>query len=181
MSKIGPCPSAMGAIIVADRTPGSLVMRIGMHRFFWIVIVGLCAAGQALAEEGEPSPLACESFRVEAKRTLDQAPDTLQVNTLFFSAARKGCTSSIDELMQAGASFDARDRDGDTPVGVAAKAGRSSFVAELLRRGAKIDGSDAGSTTRRSTVHLPAPIIRAARMRLRSTSRAPCAVLTTIG
>jgi uncharacterized protein len=112
-----------------------------------IIVASIWVMGQALAEESEPSRAACENFRVDAKRALDQAPDALQVNMLFFSAARKGCTSSIDDLMQAGASPDARNRDGDTPIGVAAKAGREAFVAELLRRGAKIDGADVKGAT----------------------------------
>ena len=55
----------------------------------------------------------------------------------------------------------------------ARKADDIRFIKKLI--------ADAGKTTRLRTVHRPAPIIMAARMRLRSTSRAPCAVLTTIG
>ncbi|AIB15842.1 hypothetical protein ABAZ39_28710 (plasmid) [Azospirillum argentinense] len=50
-----------------------------------------------------------------------------------------------------------------------------------MRSPVKIAGSAAGRTTRRSTSNRLAPIISAARIQLRSTSRAPCVAFTTIG
>jgi ankyrin repeat protein len=121
--------------------------EIMMKHLLLVIVASVCTCDCAQAQEGEPSRLACENFRLDAERRLEQAPDTLQINMLLFSAAQKGCTGSINKLVQAGASLAARNRDGDTPVAVAAKAGRKSFVADLLQRGAKVEDKDVNGAT----------------------------------
>lgn len=94
-------------------------------RRLWIAAAGLALAGSAHAA----SPT-CGEFagKLAAARTLS----SLEVNNLLFEAARKGCAEALPRLFEAGASRLARDRDGDTALGLAARAGREEIVAALL-------------------------------------------------
>jgi ankyrin repeat protein len=56
----------------------------------------------------------------------------LQINNLLFEAAHKGCVSSLDGLIKAGASPLARDRTGNVALAIAARMGRIAFVKALL-------------------------------------------------
>ena len=116
------------------------------------LFMGLVATAAAPASAGEPSVLACNDFRADAARVLASGPDTLQVNTLLFEAARKGCVSALDALFKAGASRLARDRMGNTALAIAARMGRLGVVKALLEsaspdEAAQLDRANvAGST-----------------------------------
>lgn len=93
----------------------------------------LALAAPARAEENtDPSPLACNEFKVELARVLEGRPDSIQVNNQLFEAAKKGCVGSLDKLFKAHASRLARDRSGNNALSIAARTGRVSFVKALL-------------------------------------------------
>jgi uncharacterized protein len=114
---------------------------------FAFVASWFVATSTLAQESGETTSLVCDAFRAEAERRLDQAPDSLQVNILLFSAAQKGCVNMLDRLMAAGASLQARNRLGDMPLAVAAKAGRKEFVAQLAHRGADLNSKNVEGAT----------------------------------
>ena len=90
--------------------------------------LALCAlAAPALAQE-PPSRAVCDEFAAQVQGELVREPDALEINNLFFQAARKGCEPSLQRLLQAGASRLARDREGDTALAIAARAGRGAVV-----------------------------------------------------
>src|SRR5262249_27171773 len=72
---------------------------------------------------------------------------SVQLNTLLFAAADKGCTPLVRVLLAAGASPDARDRLGNRPLALAARSGHSELVDLFLEQGAPIDARNlAGSS-----------------------------------
>ncbi len=92
--------------------------------------VGLAAAWLALAGSAHAATPACVEF--ETKLSTARTLSSLEINNLLFEAARKGCAQPLPRLFDAGASRLARDRDGDTALGLAARAGREEIVAALL-------------------------------------------------
>lgn len=75
---------------------------------------------------------ACVEFAGRLPLELTRAPSSLEINNLLFDAARKGCGDTLPRLFQAGASRLARNRQGDTALGIAARAGREEVVGALL-------------------------------------------------
>ncbi len=98
-----------------------------------LAIAAALAAGFSHgAAAAEPSERVCAEFRGEVERVFATAPDSLQINNLLFEVARNGCVSSLDRLFKAGASPLARNREGATPLAVAARSGRKAVVDILL-------------------------------------------------
>jgi len=72
---------------------------------------------------------------------------SVQLNSLLFAAAEKGCEPLAGVLLAAGASPEARDRLGNRPLALAARAGQIALVDLFLDQGAPIDARNlAGST-----------------------------------
>jgi ankyrin repeat protein len=123
-----------------------------MWRISVFLALSLWCAAPAAAQEGpaEPSAALCNDFKLEATHTLSQSPDSLQINNLLFEAAHKGCVTSLDTLIKAGASPLARDRLGNVALAIAARMGRLAFVKALLADKANAEQLDrpnvAGST-----------------------------------
>ncbi len=88
------------------------------------------ALALTLAGSAHAATPACEDL--QTKFAAARGLDALQINLLLFEASRKGCAEMLPKLFDAGASRLARDRDGDTALGLAARAGRDEIVAELL-------------------------------------------------
>lgn len=82
--------------------------------------------------------------RFEAGRPEASAP---QMSSFLFSAANGGCAQVATKAMAAGASLDARDREGGTPLTHAARMGRVALVAIMLDHGAAIDHRDIKGST----------------------------------
>jgi len=78
------------------------------------------------------TPPACIEFEAQLPAALARAPSSLEINNWLFEASRKGCVQALPSLFAAGASRLARNRDGDTALGIAARAGRMELVAVLL-------------------------------------------------
>ena len=91
------------------------------------LLAGLLFAGAAQA-----ATPACVEFEALLPSALARDPGALEVNNLLFEASRKGCAEALPKLVAAGASRLARNREGDTALGLAARAGRDEIVAALL-------------------------------------------------
>ena len=71
----------------------------------------------------------------------------VEVSLMLFGAADRNCVELAGQLLDQGASMDARDRLGARPLNHAAQAGHLEMVDLLLQRGAPINARDlAGST-----------------------------------
>jgi ankyrin repeat protein len=70
-----------------------------------------------------------------------------QLNSALFSAAEVGCQELVRAVLEAGASLEARDRLGDTPLAYASRAGQRAMVELLLSVGAQIDSRDISGDT----------------------------------
>jgi ankyrin repeat protein len=71
----------------------------------------------------------------------------IEVSLTLFSAADENCTSVATELLDGGASVDARDRFGARPLSHAARNGHLEMVDLLLARGAPIDARNLAGAT----------------------------------
>ncbi len=70
-----------------------------------------------------------------------------EVNFFLFDAAARGCLELVELFLAEGGSISARDRFGNTPLGIAARMGERQVVAHLLELGADVDHENlAGST-----------------------------------
>lgn len=94
-------------------------------RRVWLALAALALAGSAQA-----ATPACEEFAAKFAAAKDLS--SLEINLRLFEASRKGCAEALPKLFAAGASRLARDRDGDSALGLAARAGREDVVAALL-------------------------------------------------
>jgi ankyrin repeat protein len=128
----------------------------------------LCSAAPAAAQEGaaEPSAALCNDFKLEATHTLSQSPDSLQINSLLFEAAHKGCVSALDTLVKAGASPLARDRMGNVALAIAARMGRLAFVKALLADKVNAEQLDRPNVAGSTPLFLAAQADRGAVVRL---------------
>ncbi|MFZ2019857.1 MAG: ankyrin repeat domain-containing protein [Methyloceanibacter sp.] len=73
---------------------------------------------------------------------IERDPTSVEINAALFSAADKGCTDLARNLLELGASLDARDRTGARPLARAAVAGEVEMVTLFLDRGAAIDAQN---------------------------------------
>lgn len=71
----------------------------------------------------------------------------MEVSLLLFSVADENCTELATELLDYGASVDARDRFGARPLSHAARSGHLEMVDLLLARGAPIDARNLAGAT----------------------------------
>jgi len=107
-----------------------------------VAIAVLCAASAALAVESERCQELGRKFRTE--RALISA---IEVSSTLFSAADANCVGLATELLDYGASVDARDRLGARPLSHAAKSGHLEMVDLLLAHGAPIDARNIAGAT----------------------------------
>ena len=66
---------------------------------------------------------------------------------LFRAAGETDDASVVRELLKQGASIEARDEDGDTPLILAARRGRLSVTRVLLSEGARVDATNLDGDT----------------------------------
>ena len=71
----------------------------------------------------------------------------VEMSLLLFSAADNGCSPLATDLIDAGASIDARDRLGARPLTHAARAGHTALTITLLTRGAPINARNLAGAT----------------------------------
>jgi ankyrin repeat protein len=107
-----------------------------------MLIVALGAAMPAQAED--PKPCLDIVRRFEAIKPQISA---IEVSLTLFSAVDANCTALVTELLDHGASLDARDRFGARPLSHAARFGHLPMVDLLLARGAPIDARNLAGAT----------------------------------
>jgi len=98
-------------------------------------------AGGALANEK-----VCRSLEQHYEQ-IEKSAVSIEVNATLFSAADKGCADLARRLLDAGASLQARDRLGFTPLSRAAASGQAELVALFLQHDAPIDGRSIDGST----------------------------------
>ena len=106
------------------------------------VIAVLSAPLVACASDSERCQGLDNWFRVEKAQL-----SAIEVSLALFSAADENCTSLATELLDGGASVDARDRFGARPLSHAARNGHLQMVDLLLARGAPINARNLAGAT----------------------------------
>jgi ankyrin repeat protein len=106
------------------------------------VITALSATSAALAVESG----ACREIRLRFE-TIKPQISAIEVSLTLFSAAGKNCLELVSELLDHGASVDARDRFGARPLSHAARFGHLPVVDLLLAHGAPIDARNLAGAT----------------------------------
>ena len=123
-------------------------MRLVVPRVAFILML---AAAPALAQQPAPERPTVES---PACRELDRQFATneadgggLKLSTALFAAADKGCLTMARQLLDGGASLEARDRFGAMPLAHAARAGHRPLVELFLAKGAALDARNLAGAT----------------------------------
>lgn len=106
------------------------------------VITALSATSPALAAESA----ACREISLRFE-TIKPQISAIEVSLTLFSAVDKNCLELVTELLDHGASVDARDRFGARPLSHAARFGHLPVVDLLLARGAPIDARNLSGAT----------------------------------
>jgi ankyrin repeat protein len=106
------------------------------------IVAALSASCAARAAESEP----CRDVRLRFE-TIKPHISAIEVSLTLFSAVDKNCLDLATELLDTGASVDARDRLGARPLSHAARFGHLDMVDLLLARGAPIDARNLAGAT----------------------------------
>ncbi|MGZ3284492.1 MAG: ankyrin repeat domain-containing protein, partial [Xanthobacteraceae bacterium] len=110
--------------------------------FLCSIAIALGAASAARAADSERCQGLARRYEI-AKPQIT----AMEVSLTLFAAVDANCLDLATQLLDRGASLDARDRLGARPLSHAAKSGHLQMVDLLLARGAPIDARNlAGST-----------------------------------
>ena len=101
------------------------------------VIAGLSVASAAHAADSERCRELNRKFEISKAQIT-----AIEVSLTLFSSADGNCINLATQLLDQGASIDARDRIGARPLSHAARSGHLEMVDLLLARGAPIDARD---------------------------------------
>ena len=107
-----------------------------------VVIAALSGASFAGAAGSEPCQELGNRVRLEKAQM-----SAIEVSLALFSAADGNCTALATELLDGGASVDARDRFGARPLSHAARSGHLEMLELLLARGAPINARNLAGAT----------------------------------
>ncbi|WP_426440717.1 ankyrin repeat domain-containing protein [Bradyrhizobium genosp. P] len=111
-----------------------------------IGLVALLVVGSIHSSLAAQDPARCREL-IRKYETGKAQFTAIEVSLTLFAAADADCTNLATELLDQGASVDARDRLGARPLSHAARSGHLDMVDLLLARGAPIDARNlAGST-----------------------------------
>jgi uncharacterized protein len=121
---------------------GEIALRRRVIFLCSVAIAALGAASAALAAESQRCQEVGRKFRTERAEIT-----AIEVSSTLFSAADADCKDLAMELLDYGASVDARDRLGARPLGHAAKSGHLEMVDLLLAHGAPIDARNLAGAT----------------------------------
>ncbi len=116
-----------------------------MHRPFVLLcsmVAALSATSAARAAEADP----CRDIRVRFE-TIKPQISAIEVSLTLFSAVDKNCLDLVAELLDHGASVDARDRLGARPLSHAARFGHLEMIDLLLAHGAPVDARNLAGAT----------------------------------
>src|SRR5882672_4938635 len=106
------------------------------------MVAALSAASAARGAESEP----CREIRLRFE-TIKPQISAIEVSLTLFSAVDKNCLDLVTELLDHGASVDARDRFGARPLSHAARFGHLAMVDLLLARDAPINARNLAGAT----------------------------------
>jgi len=107
-----------------------------------VLIVGLSAVSVAHAADSE------RCRELNRKYEISKAQITaIEVSLTLFSSADGNCVNLATQLLDQGASVDARDRIGARPLSHAARSGHLEMLDLLLKRGAPINARDLNGAT----------------------------------
>jgi uncharacterized protein len=106
------------------------------------IVTALSATSAAPAAESA----ACREISLRFE-TIRPQISAIEVSLTLFSAVDKNCLELVTELLDHGASVDARDRFGARPLSHAARFGHLPVVDLLLARGAPIDARNLAGAT----------------------------------
>jgi uncharacterized protein len=106
------------------------------------MVAALSAGSAARAAESEP----CREIRLRFE-TIKPQISAIEVSLTLFAAVDKNCLDLVTELLDHGASVDARDRFGARPLSHAARFGHLAMVDLLLARGAPLDARNLAGAT----------------------------------
>lgn len=122
--------------------------RTRSSRPAWTLIASLLLTPSttAFGASEPPDPRVCDDvtqrFRIQQGQL-----DTRRLNFMLFDAAERGCVHLSTQLLDLGASVQARDRFGNTALLLASRAGENRAVELLLERGSHVEQTNlAGST-----------------------------------
>jgi uncharacterized protein len=110
--------------------------------FLCSIAIAVLNAAAALAAESERCQELGRRFRAEKPKIT-----AIEVSLVLFSAADRNCIGLATELLDYGASVDARDRFGARPLSHAARFGNLEMVDLLLAHGAPIDARNLAGAT----------------------------------
>ena len=113
-----------------------------MHRYVAFLCALLSAGSTALAADPQRCQELGRKFRTERSQIT-----AVEVSSTLFSAADANCIGLANELLDYGASIDARDRLGARPLSHAARFGHLEMVDLLLAHGAPIDARNLAGAT----------------------------------
>jgi uncharacterized protein len=105
-------------------------------------VITALSATSARAAESE----ACRDIRLRFE-TIKPQISAIEVSLTLFSAVDKNCLDLVTELLDHGASVDARDRFGARPLSHAARFGHLPMVDLLLARSAPVDARHLAGAT----------------------------------
>jgi uncharacterized protein len=105
-------------------------------------VITALSATSARAAESE----ACRDIRLRFE-TIKPQISAIEVSLTLFSAVDKNCLDLVTELLDHGASVDARDRFGARPLSHAARFGHLPMVDLLLARSAPVDARNLAGAT----------------------------------
>jgi ankyrin repeat protein len=106
------------------------------------MVAALSATSAARAAEADP----CRDIRVRFE-TIKPQISAIEVSLTLFSAVDKNCLDLVAELLDHGASVDARDRLGARPLSHAARFGHLEMIDLLLAHGAPVDARNLAGAT----------------------------------
>ena len=114
----------------------------------WSAVIwsALLAAFAAVPPADAADSVRCQELARQFQTTRTQIT-AIEVSLLLFSAADADCLALETELLDAGASVDARDRLGARPLSHAARFGHLDMVDLLLAHGAPIDARNLAGAT----------------------------------
>lgn len=116
-----------------------------MYRRF-VLLCSIAAAWGVVSTARAAESDACRDIRLRLE-TIKPQISAIEVSLTLFSAVDRNCLDLVTELLDHGASVDARDRFGARPLSHAARFGHLAMVDLLLARGAPIDARNLAGAT----------------------------------
>jgi uncharacterized protein len=110
------------------------------------IVFALAIATLSVASVARADPDKCPELARRFETAKPQITAT-EVSLTLFSAVDANCVALVTELLDVGASLDARDRLGAKPLSHAARSGHLEMVDLLLARGAPIDARNLAGAT----------------------------------